>query len=89
MLIRNHRAVTALSPLHALRLCQSPVPAARFQCEANYYTASRLPQVEVESRPRVAVRTLQVTFGAWNNIIKNSKPARCNIHTGNPTPVIY
>lgn len=87
MLFRNHRAVAALSPLHALRLCQSPIPAARFQRDASYHTVSRLLQVEVESRPRVAVRTLHVTFGAWKNIINNSNPTRCNIHTEDPTPV--
>lgn len=87
MQFQTHRAVAALSPRHALRLCQSSIPSARFQREATYYTVSRLLQVEVESRPRVAVRTSHVTLRAWKNIIINSNPISCNIHTGDPTPM--
>lgn len=86
MLFRNRRAAAALSPLHALRLCQCPVPAARFQREASYHTVARLFQVEVEFRPAVAVRAFHVTFGAWKNF-NNMKPTRRNISTGDPTPV--
>lgn len=87
MQFQTHRAVAALSPRQALRLCQSSIPSARFQREATYYTVSRLLQVEVESRPRVAVRTSHVTLRAWKNIIINSNPISCNIHTGDPTPM--
>ena len=87
MQFQTHRAVAALSPRHALRLCQSSIPSARSQREATHYTVSRLLQVEVESRPRVAVRTSHVTLKAWKNIIISSNPTSCNIHTGDPTPI--